>query len=137
LLGLALALVGCSAGDGGDAKSSRLGAAPSVCTDGDPTQQRHGATCLCCHAELGVAGSIDPTGPPVATVIVTDATGQVATMSPNAFGNFFRHFDLTPPLAARVVGPSGDELRMQSQAPSGDCNACHATGASASPIQGP
>ena len=127
----AVALVGACGADG-----SQSGA-PTACTNGDSTNQRHGATCLCCHAEFGVAGSIDPDGVAVAAVVVTDARGAVATMSPNAFGNFFRHFAMEPPFQARVIGADGRERSMRALAPSGDCNGCHATGGVAAPITGP
>src|SRR5438067_1966187 len=62
------------------------------CRDGDPNDQRHGATCLCCHSdEFGVGGSIDRAGPPVARVVVVDARGEIADVAPNPFSNFFRH----------------------------------------------
>jgi hypothetical protein len=93
---------------------------------------------LCCHSdELGVAGSIDPAGPAVARVVVIDATGEASSLSPNRFGNFFRHFPMTPPIRAVVVGPDGRARAMQDGAPHGDCNACHRTGGAASPIHGP
>ena len=95
------------------------------CRDGDVAEQRYGAACLCCHAEFSVAGSIDRAGPPVARVVVTDIEGRSAVSAPNAFGNFFRHFRLTPPLSAVVYGPDGDALEMRDPAPSGNCNACH------------
>ncbi|MGO8997549.1 MAG: hypothetical protein ACLQVI_29890 [Polyangiaceae bacterium] len=109
------------------------------CRDvGDPSDQRRGSTCLCCHSdEFGVAGSVDPAAPPVAHVIVVDVTGDVADVSPNSFANFFRHFPMTPPLQASVVGPDGGTLPMQEEAPSADCNGCHFSGGPAAPIYGP
>jgi hypothetical protein len=113
-------------------------ASARACADGDPTGQRHGATCLCCHSdEFGVAGSVDPTGPPIARVVVTDATGDTATMVPNAFANFFRHFPMTPPFRAAVYAPDGRALEMRAAAPSADCNRCHFTGGSMPILRGP
>lgn len=109
----------------------------TACTDGDPSRQHQGGTCVCCHAEFGAAGSVDPNAAPVAQIVVTDARGEVATMSPNAFSNFFRHFSLVPPLRARVIGVDGTSLEMAGDAPTGDCNACHAVGARAAPLHGP
>jgi hypothetical protein len=108
------------------------------CRDGDEKEQRHGATCLCCHSdELGVGGSIDRAGPPVARVVVTDARGEVANVAPNPFANFLRHYPLVPPLRAAVIGPDGRVAEMVSDAPSADCNRCHWAGGAVAPIHGP
>lgn len=157
-LAVAAALAACSEDETGwpspspSPPSSREDAAPATppepprpvaslvprCVDGDSSVQRHGATCLCCHADgFGVAGSVDPKGPPVTTIVVTDARGDVATMSPNLFSNFFRHFTMTPPFRAVVHGPDGRSLEMKSDAPIADCNACHYTGGPVPLIHGP
>lgn len=108
------------------------------CADGARETQRHGTACLCCHAdEFGVAGSIDPEGPEVARIVVTDGDGNVANMVPNGFDNFFRHLRLTPPLTATVYGKDGQALSMKDPASSGDCNACHRPEGSAAPLRGP
>jgi hypothetical protein len=108
------------------------------CVDGDFDRQRHGATCLCCHAEeFGVAGSVDPTAAPVERIVVTDAHGDVASLAPNAFANFFRHFRMTPPLQAIAYGPDGRAAPMRALSPSADCNACHGIGGSTAAIHGP
>lgn len=116
--------------------------APSYCRDADSgageSVQRHGTPCLCCHSdEFGVAGSIDPSGRPVARVVVTAADGDVADMAPDSFANFFRHFPMTPPLAAVVYGPDGGTVEMRELAPTADCNACHGAGLAAPAIEGP
>jgi hypothetical protein len=104
----------------------------------DESVQRHGTPCLCCHSdEFGVGGSVDPSGSPVARVIVTAADGDVADMAPDPFANFFRHFPMTPPLRAVAVGPDGRSVAMQELAPTGDCNACHGEGRVAPAIEGP
>jgi hypothetical protein len=106
------------------------------CRDGDPNDQRHGATCLCCHSdEFGVGGSIDRTGPPVARVVVVDAHGEVVDVVPNQFSNFFRHYPLVAPFRAKVIAPDGRTLEMTADAPTADCNRCH--GSSVAPIHGP
>jgi hypothetical protein len=111
---------------------------PGPCRDGDPAQQRHGATCLCCHSdEFGVAGSVDPAGPAVSQVVVTAANGDTAAMAPNLYDNFFRHYPLTPPLRVVVYGASGARVSMSGDAPSGDCNACHYLRGPVAPIHGP
>jgi hypothetical protein len=112
----------------------RIEAAPAAvaigpCRDGDPSEQRHGATCLCCHSdEFGVGGSVDRNGPPVARVVVVDARGEIADVAPNPFSNFFRHFPLVPPFRAKVIGPDGRVLEMKEDAPTADCNRCHTRG---------
>jgi cytochrome c5 len=117
-------------------EAAPLGLGP--CRDGDANEQRYGSTCLCCHSdEFGVGGSIDRSGPPVARIVVVDAVGDVADVAPNAFGNFFRHFPMTPPVRAAAIGPDGRRIEMQSAAPSADCNRCHSASGSAPPIHGP
>jgi hypothetical protein len=131
---------GCSAPPASNAPHDA--GAPDVatvpCSDGDPTQQRHGARCLCCHAdEFGVAGSVDLDAPPVARVVVVDAVGLRYDMAPNSYGNFFRHYTLVPPIAAVEPVRDGGSLAMPWGAPHGDCNACHAPSGGAPPIHGP
>jgi len=84
-----------------------------------------------------VAGSVDQQGPAIARVVVTDRLGQLVKVVPNAFGNFFRHRKLSPPLYPVVFGPDGQTLAMEQDAPNGDCNACHREGGSASMLHGP
>jgi hypothetical protein len=108
------------------------------CRNGDVTEQRYGTACLCCHEdEFSIAGSIDREGAPIVRVIVRDAEGRSVDTAPNSFGNFFGHFDLTPPLFAVVYGPNGDFISMRTAAPSGDCNGCHAEDGAAPPVHGP
>jgi hypothetical protein len=110
----------------------------SGCGDGDVFEQRRGTACLCCHAdEFSVAGSVARTGPPVARVIVTDRIGRAVDMAPNAFFNFFRHFELSPPLRPVVYAADGRELAMKQPAASGDCNACHRAGGPMPEVHGP
>jgi hypothetical protein len=111
-----------------------ISAAPSAaletgCIGGDRERQRHGSACLCCHGdEFSVAGSIDPGGSPISHIVVTDSLGDVREMAPNQFGNFFRHFTLTPPLRAVAYGIDGRAAAMEAAAPHGDCNGCHGQG---------
>jgi hypothetical protein len=133
---LAFAAACAGGSDGEPAPESRSALAIGACRDGDPNDQRHGATCLCCHSdEFGVGGSIDRAGAPVARVVVVDARGEVADVAPNPFSNFFRHFPLVAPLRAKVIAPDGRVLEMQADAPTADCNRCH--GATVPPIHGP
>ncbi len=107
------------------------------CSGGDPLRERYGTDCLCCHEELGVAGSVDVDGPPIARVVVTDARGRRAIMAPNPYGNFFRHVRLEPPLEVLVEAVDGRVLEMQSKSPHGSCNGCHRPEGPAWPIAGP
>jgi hypothetical protein len=134
------ALLACGAGSSTADSTASVdsGALPVGCTDGDPNQQRYGATCLCCHTdEFGVAGSIDREGAPVTRITVVDAEGHLADMAPNPFGNFFRHLPLTPPLRATAYGPTGAAIAMQSAATSADCNDCHREGGVTAMVHGP
>jgi hypothetical protein len=145
---VAALLIAASCADAHVAPSDPVAPAPDAsvsaplvlrCSDGDERQQRHGSTCLCCHDEFGVAGSLDPSGPPAERIVVTDARGEVATMAPNNFGNFFRHFAMTPPFRSEVRGPDGRVATMRQPAPSADCNVCHydGSGAPMPPLHGP
>jgi hypothetical protein len=108
------------------------------CREGDPSQERHGTDCLCCHAvEFGVAGSVNLDGPLVTRVLVTDARGRSADMAPNAYGNFFRHDALEPPLKAVVFGPDGRASAMKQTVTEASCNRCHSAGGMVPPIHGP
>jgi len=140
---LTVAVAAACGGEPAPDSASTIEVAPAPpdaasCRDGTEAMQRHGTACLCCHSdELGVAGSVNPAGPPVARVVVTGADGDVAEMSVNGFGNFFRHFPLATPVRAVVVAPDGRTIAMRELAPSADCNACHYDGGFAAPIFGP
>ena len=98
---------------------------PAACRDGSESVQRYGTDCLCCHAEFGVAGSVDHEGPRIARITVLGAEGGKAEMAPNEFDNFFRHIQLTPPLEVTVLGVDGLTSTMPMPADSGSCNRCH------------
>lgn len=107
----------------------------SACASGDTQNQRHGTDCGCCHHdEFGVSGSVDLAGPAITSVHVTDAQGVELDMAPNAYGNFFRHYQPAFPLRARVVGPSGERV-MQSEITTGSCNSCHREGGALPPLR--
>ena len=142
---LLLAALGCAAlvaagcGDGGDAPPRVVfDRSTAGCVDGDLERQRHGTECLCCHgSEFTVAGSIAADSRPVRTVIVEDSQGGSAVMSPNPFGNFFRHSPLVPPLRATIVGEDGKVATMPFLAPDAACNRCHRLGGEASMLHAP
>ncbi len=115
--------------------AGRDGAA--ACSEGDPAAERWGTDCTCCHPEFGVAGSIDPDGPPVSRIVVIDRDGRRAVMSPNPYGNFFRHVRLDPPLEVSVEGPGGASLVMEALAPHGACNRCHGLAGGPPLVAGP
>lgn len=95
------------------------------CPLGDENKERWGTPCLCCHADtFGVGGSLAP-GRLVARIVVRDAHGDVADMTPNPFGNFFQHLDLRGELDAEIHMKDGQIRRMRAKAPHGDCNVCH------------
>ncbi len=141
----ALAAGACDLGTGDSPTKHETTAPPleasaadaAACAAGDPNQQRYGTPCLCCHwDEFSVAGSVDRAAQ-IERIVVTDARGEVRNMTPNSFGNFFRHFTLTPPLRAVVYDKSGRASTMRDGAPHGDCNACHGTGGTTRQIHGP
>lgn len=107
----------------------RTAAAVSVtdvgpCRDASEFRQRHGTSCLCCHEEFGVAGSVAHDAG-IATVLITDRNGRELEIAPNPFDNFFRHAKMTPPLRAQIVFENGEVRSMKEPAPHGSCNACH------------
>lgn len=95
------------------------------CDGGDPSRERTGTNCFCCHSQFGVAGSAVGA---VDRVIVVGADGKGVDMAVNPYGNFFRHRKLEPPLRARVVLVDGQVREMRGDAPHGSCNACHVEG---------
>ncbi|MET0593963.1 MAG: hypothetical protein ABW133_14775 [Polyangiaceae bacterium] len=148
LLAVVVVVAACGAAENReDATSAPIGAVPDAapiasftprCVDGEWDRHRHGSTCLCCHTrEFGVAGSVDPSGAPVERIVVTDATGDVASMAPNLFANFFRHFKMTPPFRAIAYGPDGRAAPMRADAPTADCNVCHYVGGPVGLVHGP
>ncbi len=140
---LAAMMVGCAAADDGASTgtTSQAYVPPAdaaSCDQGDPKRERFGTNCLCCHTgDFTVAGSIDLLGAPVARVVVTDANGNRAEMTPDPFGNFFRHVPLSPPLTAVAFGPDGRARAMQMPAPHAACNECHHPNGVAPRITGP
>jgi hypothetical protein len=125
-LGVAVATGACRRRATTEAASVDVG----PCRDGSEWQQRHGTSCLCCHKEFGVAGSVAHDGG-VATILITDSEGRQVEMAPNPYDNFFRHRQLTPPFRAQLTFADGEVRRMSKDAPHGSCNACHGSIASA------
>jgi len=100
-----------------------------------------GAACIDCHEDgnaprLLVAGTVYPTvrepddcnGAAGVTVEITDANGDVLTMTTNAAGNFHRRRQagqaFAGPATAKVIA-NGVERTMLLPVFSGDCNSCH------------
>ena len=121
----------CSCGASPSAPAVSAGAR---CAAGVKLEERWGTACACCHdTEFPVAGSVTRSGA-VAAVVVRDAVGTELRIPPNEYFNFFRHAKVTPPLRASLVLIDGGQREMKSDAPSGDCNACHEPGGSAGVI---
>jgi hypothetical protein len=105
-----------------------------------------GDACIACHStgegpRFAFGGTVYPTGhepddcngATSASVVVTDANGQVITRTTNAAGNFSYSGAIAFPIHAKVVTASG-ERAMVNAVPSGDCNSCHTqTGAMMAP----
>lgn len=106
-----------------------------------------GQACIECHQRMGVrdpaasrmtiAGTVFPTGHEPTdcngapgttdgglTVEITDAMGNVVTMTPNGVGNFSSTTAVTLPLTALVRSPVATR-RMIGEVMTGDCNSCH------------
>jgi hypothetical protein len=127
----------------------------SVCTSGKKwtfgtagsSSMEPGRACIDCHSmenapTFAVAGTVYPTahepndcnGKAAVQVILTDAKGQVFTLTANTAGNFacgsrarsgFQACaGFTPPYNAKVVS-NGVVRHMVGAQTSGDCNSCH------------
>ena len=98
-----------------------------------------GGECIDCHTRLDgppfdIAGTVyagfhqvlDCNGESGATVVITDANGQVFTLTSNSAGNFYLPVErgLQTPYTAKVV-VDGVERVMFSPQTNGDCNSCH------------
>jgi cytochrome c5 len=101
------------------------------CPEGDPTRERFGTDCGCCHGtQFAASGSIAERALPlVSHVEVVDRVGQVFFLPPNPYGNFFRHRPRPElPMRAKVVYRDGTERAMQTEVSEASCNHCHAQG---------
>lgn len=98
-----------------------------------------GGDCIACHTQRGegprfsVAGTVhgdlnDPTdcnGVRGVEVFVVDANDREVRLTTNAAGNFYtQDRDLVAPFRPRIV-VGGETREMLTEAPHGDCNACH------------
>lgn len=124
LLTLAASFVAALYGCERRSSSSSRPVDAGTCREGIAWQQRHGTSCLCCHQEFGIAGSVAHDAG-VVRVLVTGSDGQELEAAPNGFDNFFRHFQLVPPLRATITFRDGEVRTMDHPAPHGSCNACH------------
>ncbi|MCU1281972.1 MAG: uncharacterized protein JWM53_5518 [bacterium] len=122
-----------------------LNAAPT-CTSGQTwtdgnngsSRMNPGMACINCHSQndaprFTIAGTVYPTGhepdrcygTSAAQVIITDAAGQMLTLTPNSAGNFSAsRASLVLPYNAKVVA-NGMTRAMSAAQTSGDCNSCH------------
>lgn len=126
--------------DGGDV--------PAVCSsgtywlDGDEgSEHMHpGHACIACHVttgddglpDLSIVGTVFPTlhepddcnGTDQAVIEITDAEGQVLTLTPNSAGNFLSTVLVKYPIRAKIKA-NGLERVMTTKQNTGDCNSCH------------
>jgi len=112
-----------------------------------PAEMHPGDSCGSCHSAkaesktrwgdavaFGAAGTVYSSpnararaGLAGATIDITDAAGDSVSLQANDVGNFYTTKNLTPPLQV-TVSKSGATASM-TNAPSGDCNSCHTSGA--------
>jgi cytochrome c5 len=106
------------------------------CRDGARDRERTGTDCACCHkAQFAASGSLKPAfAEKVVEVVVSDSQGNVLSMAPNPYYNFFRHRPkLIPPLSARVVLRDGAIVTMKGGFENPSCNSCHKDGIAGPP----
>lgn len=122
ITGAFIAPLACGSADAQDQAAGAFDA----CQDGEPTQERYGTDCLCCHGgDLSVAGSVDRANTAILRIEVEDAQGARLVMPINAYGNFFQHLNVVPPLIARRIDEDGSVHTMKASVQHGSCNQCH------------
>jgi hypothetical protein len=120
-----------------------------VCTSGvywqglpGPTMDP-GDTCPSCHSTFQIAGTVYPTADEPTdcngvpgdnlSVVITDADGNVQTLTVNDAGNFYSTQKVVFPFHAKVVSNTAERDMMVTQS-TGDCNYCHSpTGLNGAP----
>lgn len=119
------AVTACTSKDGATSEATPAATDFGACRSGEPSLERHGTSCMCCHeGTFSVAGSIARDAG-VAWILVTDRDGRNLQMAVNPHDNFFRHRQLNPPLTATIVFEDGEVRTMREPAPHGSCNGCH------------
>ena len=141
LVFLALVFGGC----GSDQADKTDDSAPSCATEneecgpgsceGEGENMLPGSECTACHREggesvaFGVAGTLfsdlDGSGPVASAVVeITDATGEVFTMTTTTAGNFYTEETPVFPIQAAVEAES-KRSAMFLEVETGGCNDCH------------
>lgn len=130
-------------GDVGEGPGGLTSAGPCVTgtrfVGSEGALMRPGEACIGCHAQQGgeapvfsIAGTVYPaphensdcTGVSGIQVVVTDANGQVLTLTTNSSGNFFSIAAVAMPFQAKVVRGTNERAMGVTQS-TGDCNSCH------------
>ncbi len=157
-LALLLTLLGCAPanGNGDSSDTGTCNSANENCTantcDGEGGSMLPGSDCLSCHSGNGggggeqstftaagtafsdLAGTAPLSG---ATVKITDASGNVVTLTTNSAGNFYTSQALTFPIGAEVDANGGSRTMVTAVA-AGGCNGCHTcTGPSGGKLTSP
>jgi hypothetical protein len=139
---------GSSAG-GSSAGGSGGSTATQVCTSGVYWQglpgpnMDPGDTCQTCHSTFQVAGTVYPTADEPTdcngvpgdnlSVVITDADGNVQTLTVNDAGNFYSTQKVVFPFHAKVISKTAERDMVLTQS-TGDCNYCHSpTGMNGAP----
>jgi hypothetical protein len=147
---------GVAAGMGGRAPSpdggtaADAGSTAAVCTSkmnysgGNGQMMRPGADCTGCHGNFAIAGTVYPTahepdncigvnGTTGVKVVITGATGQVLTLTPNSSGNFYSNTKVATPFTVKLTNGANSRMMVSAQT-SGGCNGCHTVnGSNAAP----
>jgi mono/diheme cytochrome c family protein len=145
------AAAGCgSSGGGSTPENCASGKAWSGGNDGAPIMNP-GQDCIACHAteneapKFVIAGTVmgaskdddNCNGLSGVKVEITDANGQVITLTTNEAGNFYaeeKDTTIALPYTAKITGPSGKTNQMSTAQSTGACNSCHtAKGANGAP----
>jgi hypothetical protein len=121
--------------------------ADTMCTSGlrwaggdeESPNMHPGMGCNECHREehegpiFGLAGTVyteygeadDCYGAAGVTVEITDANGDVHSLTTRQSGNFYLESSIETPYTARLIGADGSERVMVSEQTVTECNSCH------------
>jgi hypothetical protein len=140
----AAVMVAAGCGNGGGGSTPQNCASGKAWEGGDEESplMDPGQDCIACHAsehegpKFVIAGTVmgasddddNCNGLGGVKVEITDADGQVITLTTNDAGNFYaeeKDTTIALPYTAKIIGPSGKTNQMSTAQTTGACNSCH------------